>query len=393
MLIKLIRKILGYVQFSFTGGFAEGFINDCYFNKIKIRSIVKTEDGLIACIYVKDYFKLHKIAFKNGGKVKVLKRVGLPFLLLPLKNRWGIFGGILAAMFLVSFLGSFIWNVTVVGNNTLAESKIVDYFAENGLKMGARWSSIDKENLEFGALAQFDEVSWVSVNKFGSLALIEVNETRNKPQIVNDSKITNVIACEDGIITHVTALGGWNAVSQGDAVVKGDLLISGINENETNKVNHFAHAHGTVLAKVSGEIKINISREQTEKQYTLDKSYKTLYFFGIEIPLYIKTEKGDYEEENTKSYFILNEFRLPIGVFESKRRYYTLKSNALGDEDLKSLAQVQLEKEEANKLANCEIITKEPVFEISDDGCFVVEKYVCIKDIGIEKEIFFQTEE
>ena len=92
------------------------------------------------------------------------------------------------------------------------QGKIVDYLAQNGFKTGARWSDTDKENLEFSVLADFDDVAWISINKFGCLAQIEIRQTTPKPAITNNTVITNVKAKKAGIIVSVTALGGWQAV-------------------------------------------------------------------------------------------------------------------------------------------------------------------------------------
>ena len=297
MLIKFFNWFFGYVVFTFSGGFTDGFINRCYHEKINIKDISAENGVLTARCSIGAYKRLHKIAFRSGGKVKLVKKRGLPFLLHPLKGRWGVFCGMLFFVLFVSFMGGFIWNITVIGNQTLETSKIVDYLAQNGFKTGVRWSETDKENLEFAVMADFDRVAWISINRIGCLAQVEIRETTPKPEIENNNLITNVTAKKDGVIVKVTALGGWPAVQAGDAVTTGDLLISGVYEPEEYsqpQKNHFARAHGSVIAKTNSRITVNIPREQSEKICTSEKQYKTLYFFGLEIPMSIKKE-----EENT----------------------------------------------------------------------------------------------
>lgn len=392
-MIRIIRWILGYVKFTFQNGFSEGFINDCFKNNLNIKDIAKTENGISAKTDIKTYFKLHHIALRHGGKVRIVKRKGLPFLFLPFKRRWGILFGIVFSVFLISFMGGFIWNVTVVGNDRVNSAKIIDYLAQNGFKTGVRWNDTDKENLEFGVMAEFDEVSWISINKIGSLALVEINETRDKPNITDNSKITNVVATDDGIITHVTALGGWNIVKAGDAVSKGDLLISGINESEVDEKNHFAHAHGTVLANVNKTLSLNISREQKEKNFYKSVEYKSLIFFGLEIPLYLRTEQGEFDEFISKSNIVYNDFRLPIGVKTKKREYYTVTSNRLSDEALQELSQSELEKLKEKEFKDAEIISENIDFEMLDNVCVITGSYNIVKNIGIEQEILFEDDE
>ncbi len=387
MFVNFFRFLFGYVRFSFSGGFNEGFINACYKKGLNIKNIKTKNDVLTAETDMKTYMKLHRIAYKDGGKVKIIKKCGIPFLLSPLRNRWGVFAGMLFFVFFISFMGGFIWNITVTGTDKVKDAKIIDYLSQNGLAVGKRWADIDKENLEFSVLADFDDVGWISINKFGSTAGIEINETVNAPNIIDNSKITNVKATKDGIIKHVTALSGLPQVKEGDAVTAGDLLISGVYASEVDNKNHFTHAHGTVLAEVKSEISLNISREQNNKIYTDEKDYKSLYFFGLKIPLYFNRDKRDSDTVTEKSYFLLNSFRLPIAILTEKENYYNIDSKTLDDNELIELAKSELEKRKNNELKNCNILTENVSYDVGADSCKITGNYTFIEDIGKEFEI------
>lgn len=392
MLIKFFNWFFGYVVFTFSGGFTDGFINRCYHEKINIKDISAENGVLTARCSIGAYKRLHKIAFRSGGKVKLVKKRGLPFLLHPLKGRWGVFCGMLFFVLLVSFMGGFIWNITVIGNQTLETSKIVDYLAQNGFKTGVRWSETDKENLEFAVMADFDRVAWISINRIGCLAQVEIRETTPKPEIENNNLITNVTAKKDGVIVKVTALGGWPAVQAGDAVTTGDLLISGVYEPEEYsqpQKNHFARAHGSVIAKTNSRITVNIPREQSEKICTSEKQYKTLYFFGLEIPLSIKKEEENTVCEYQKKYLVFHDFRLPIGIYTEIRRSYTDMKRSISDDELRAAAKKELLEREKEKLAGCEIIGKTEKEEITDGGIVYTAEYSLLEDIGAEQEVIF----
>lgn len=392
MLIKFFNWFFGYVVFTFSGGFTDGFINRCYHEKINIKDISAENGVLTARCSIGAYKRLHKIAFRSGGKVKLVKKRGLPFLLHPLKGRWGVFCGMLFFVLLVSFMGGFIWNITVIGNQTLETSKIVDYLAQNGFKTGVRWSETDKENLEFAVMADFDRVAWISINRIGCLAQVEIRETTPKPEIENNNLITNVTAKKDGVIVKVTALGGWPAVQAGDAVTTGDLLISGVYEPEEYsqpQKNHFARAHGSVIAKTNSRITVNIPREQSEKICTSEKQYKTLYFFGLEIPLSIKKEEENTVCEYQKKYLVFHDFRLPIGIYTEIRRSYTDMKRSISDDELRAAAKKELLEREKEKLAGCEIIGKTEKEAITDGGIVYTAEYSLLEDIGAEQEIIF----
>ena len=99
-MIKFFRFLLGYVDFEFKKGFSEGFINECFENGVEIQNISLTENGFTAICRIGTYKKLHRIALRHGGCVKVIKKHGLPFFLSPLKDRTGFFIGALLFVFI-----------------------------------------------------------------------------------------------------------------------------------------------------------------------------------------------------------------------------------------------------------------------------------------------------
>ena len=174
------------------------------------------------------------------------------------------------------------------------------------------------------------------------------------------------------------------------------MLISGVyepDEYSNPQKNHFAHAHGSVIAKTDHEITVNIPREQSEKVYTAEEEYKTLYFFGLEIPLYIDQEKTNTVSEYQKKYLVLNDFRLPIGIYTETRRTYTEHKYSASDEELRSAAAAELEKREAAELPGCEIIGKNENEQITESGITLTVDYSLLEDIGEEKEIIFSQSE
>lgn len=391
MLIRFFRWLFGYVRFTCTGGFTEGFINGCRNAGINLKNIRQTDGGITAETRIAPYKSLHRIAFANGCVVKIKKRRGLPFLLAPVSRRGGLLAGVVYMAVFISLMGGFIWNITVTGNDRITDVKIVDYLAQNGFKTGVRWNSVDKEQLEISVMSDFEEVAWISINKTGSTASVEISETVDKPKM-EENVITNVTAAEDGVITRVIALGGWPEVKAGDAVTAGDLLISGVRESEVDKKNHYAHAHGTVLAQVSGDISLHVARSQTEKTPTHIEKYKKLFLFGLEIPLYLKKERGSADMTSEKTTLVINGYRLPLGMITETAEYYSESTRMLTDGELETLAKSELEKKKSEQLKNCEILNENITVEKDDSGCVITDSYSCIRDIAVQTEILFDTQ-
>lgn len=394
MLIRLVNRLTGYVVFECRCESAEKFINTCRKMRINIKNIRAEGGVLTARCAASEYKKLRPAARLCGARLRIIAKRGLPFLLLPLKNRWGVFCGLLLFVFTVSFMGGFIWNITVSGADGELCGAVVDFLAHSGFETGVRWADTDKENLEFAVMAEFDEVAWISINRSGCSADIELREATAKPSISDTEKITNVVARRDGVIVKVTALGGWSAVKSGEAVVKGDLLISGVyepDEYENMQKNHFAHAHGTVIAETRREITVHIPRAQSEKRQTAEEKFVTLCFFGLEIPLYApKKAAQNSVSEYEKEYLELNKNRLPIGKITETRREYKAVKYSAGDDELRRAAEAALLSREKEELGGCKIIGKSEKEELDESGLTLTASYSLLEDIGEERDINFK---
>ncbi len=319
-MIGLFRWIWGYVRFDFRKGFCENFLTDCYSQGFEIRDVSLNEDGFTAYCNLKTYKQLHHIARLHGGVVKITKKCGLPFLALPLKNRIGFAVGAAAFILIVSFLSTFVWNVEITGNDAVGTFAINAFLENNNLKSGVMWSSVDRDKLCWDMLGEFDEFSWVHINKKGSTAFVEVNEVKAMPDESDKDK------------------------------------LEGIN----------------VFRK---ELQAVAYREQKDMSVRDRKHYKKLNFFFIDIPLYTNRKTGDISQESA-SFITINEVALPIGITEYEEVFLSSTPKTLSDEELTQLAQKKLEYLEQQEFEGFEIINKSPDVKNESDKCTITCSYI-----------------
>ena len=87
LLIKLIRFLLGYVEFTCEGGFSERFVNLCFANGIKLWD-VRTVGGVTSAKASLSAFKKINIpAEKSGMTVGESARFGLPVIIYNNRSR------------------------------------------------------------------------------------------------------------------------------------------------------------------------------------------------------------------------------------------------------------------------------------------------------------------
>ena len=204
-----------------------------------------------------------------------------------------------------------VWDFRVTGNETLTSSQISDFLAEQGLRPGVHWKSVDKDVCESLVMAEFDEVAWVHINRLGTVAQVEINETEPKPKMTDSTKASNLKATKDGTIISCVVYDGWQQAFKGDAVIKGDILVSGVYESEHAEENMFAHADGLFIAQTENSFSHTVSREQKRKRVTSVKNRKALSFFGLYIPLYFgKIPDKNADVNKTADYLKINSYTM-----------------------------------------------------------------------------------
>ena len=386
-MLNLIWWLFGYVEFAFKNGFTDGFVDLCYQEKINIQNLKLNGGELTGKCLALEFKRLEGPAEKCGGEIVITKKHGIIFPLLNLKNRWGLFIGALIFICLVSLLSGYIWNIEIIGNERISNGEIISFLEENNLRRGAPWRSIDKDKIENLMLASFDDCAWVHINELGTTARIEINETRPKPEITPKT-ITNVKAKKDGLIVKTSVLSGWQVAKIGDSVTKGALLISGIYESEIKQGNQFAHASGEYIAEVKERVELTVARKQSYKAYKEKRKFKKLFFFGIEIPLYIfPYETKNSELEIKRKYLTLNSNEIPVGIITVKEKRYDIKSRILSDSELNELVQKALESKLKNDFSDCEIIKKKLDISIDADEAKIKGFVICLEDIAKEVKI------
>ncbi len=232
-----------------------------------------------------------------------------------------------AALLLI--LSTRIWSIDVIGNTRVPSEKIIGVFEELGVRKGASAAKIDIKTTEFTALGRLDELSWLNINISGSKALIEVREAVESPEIdENDNTPTDIVASRDGIITIIRPFNGTAEQTIGNAVVKGDLLISGIEENRDLTVT-FCKAKGYVVARTEREMQYNPPDKFIARKPTSAKKRFEMNFLSFDLPFGIINRENSFSD---KKKLIINGVTLPVGLTTYTEMFYEEKEIILSDE-------------------------------------------------------------
>lgn len=201
-------------------------------SKLNVRGIVlhklQFRDMLTATLEVsrKDFVFLQKIASDCGASVKFLGRTGLYWILYATLSRPVLVFGICVHLVFMLWLPTRVLFITVEGNESLPDQMIIEQANRCGIVFGASRSAVRSEKMKNNLLAAIPSLQWAGINTSGCTAVISVKE-RSESQIENKTDgISSIVAVKDGVISSCTALRGDLKCKVGQAVQKGDVLIS-----------------------------------------------------------------------------------------------------------------------------------------------------------------------
>lgn len=382
--ILFLRYLLGYVVISLSGEFPERLMNILSKNKISFWNIKRKQNKIFLSISVNDFKKLKKL--KKGLKIniKIIKKVGLNFIIKRYFKRIGIPIGISIFLLILCGLSMFIWKVEVVGNEKVNTEEIILNAREIGVEIGALKSDINSQLFREKMLLKNNKLAWCSFNIEGSKITINVSEISKH----NDDAPSNIVSNYDGIITNIMVESGYANFKKGDAVKKGDILVAGTSKLNLN--NQFVKSKANIIASVREVITVKgeFSGEKKARSGKIKKEY-ILDFFTIKIRFPLGRINGDFEEESHIKKLLILGKEMPI--FMICKTYYQMEKYnfVINREDLLSNLEKEMEKKLSEISGEYEIITR----NLEEKGNNLELKYEIkfSKNIGIEEKILFNT--
>ncbi len=378
LLMKLIGFLLGYVSFSASSGFPERFINLCRLNKIPLNNLRCSGSVLTAQTDCNSYKRIRPIAKKSGMKVRITAKHGLYFFLRKHSRRFGLIVGACLCLFCVVFLSTRIWRIEVIGNVRVPSEEITSVFASLGVHEGARSASINATATEDAALRKLPEVSWININLSGCTAVIEVRETVKKPLSEQDTSPSNLVASRDGLILILRPFNGTAEASVGSPVLKGDLLISGIEENKDLTAD-FCKAEGYVVAQTKRSSDFSMKQSFKALKKTDSETSSTLHFLFFDIPLG-KRINGFCE----KTSLFIDGTVLPFGISRTVGNTFSEFTCTLGDTDALLLASLRYSDARLEEFRGRQVNESRIKTDVKNGRVTVSGEFDCIENIGTD---------
>lgn len=388
MILSLLRYFKGNVDFYAEGLDTESFYTYCSKKSVEILHPQKIGYRLYAEIDSKNYKKLRAPAKKYGLKLRLLKKHGIYFFAKKNKNKIGIAAGAIFIVCFSIFMNLFIWEINVIGNDKTKTDEIIKSAEEMGLFTGTLARSHSVQNMEWYILRENSGLASVQINIQGSVANILINEREEEPKMVSDDDVpTNLVASKYGVVRKMNVYDGQSTVKTGDAVMKGDLLVSAVYEDSHNKLT-LKHARADVFAETDYNISVEYPLE--EKIQKIDKIKKQIYeinFLGFSFNFgNSKGLEGLPNDSSEKNLSFLG-IKLPITV--TKTRYFDVKYNTItySFEQGRAGAYDLLNKKENELMNEMEILSRKTEEKVKEGVYFINADYIVLMNIAQEQPI------
>ena len=388
-MIRPFLYLVGYCILSVAKEDRERFVNLCAARELCYHVVDVTSEHLRVRVSWVVAARLGIAAAAYGLNIKTEKRVGVPFLIGKMLKRGGIVAGLALSCLVIFLSGRVIWDVRIEGNDSVSAERIEQILGECGVFVGAQKESLDIDAIENRFLIISDEISWISVNIIGSVAEVEVREVavaQPKPMYA----ASNLVATKNGTVVGFEQVRGNIAVTLGEAVSVGQLLVGGIYGSEGEALR-LVRSSGSVFALCEQDFCISVPMKYDKKVYTGRKKIKKsliffekeVKFFGNSRNLYASCDKIDVVEYFDP--FGLGE--LPIGIRTVTYEEYEICPAQRSEDEAREQANYLLWKAFEEQSPEAEVVGKHIVARREGEEYLLEATVESIENIAKEIEI------
>ena len=270
-----INYARGWVRLQAVGVFPERLLNLCAQNGVTFWAVEWRDGQTLALTVLQGHLgRVRELAPRAGCELAVEEQVGLPSFLTRFRRRYAFLVGLFLSVLVVCIGSRFVLTVEVTGNQRVADAAILSQLRREGLRPGVYGPHLDTKQISLNTQLAMGELSWVSINLYGTRAQVVVREVVPVPELLPQEGCSDMVARAGGLILEVDAAAGQAKVAPGDTVAEGDVLISGTVTMEGPQYSDvppqylYVHADGRVWARTWRTVRAVMPLSASTKQYT-----------------------------------------------------------------------------------------------------------------------------
>lgn len=394
MLLRLVNALRGSVRLEVEGAFPERFLNLCAQRGILFWNVEWLETTrLRLTVTRRGSRQAAALGERTLCTVTHAGRKGMPYFLARFRKRYAFWVGMGLSMAAVCVLSTFVLTIEVTGNTSVSTAQILTELRRQGLSIGTFGPGLDERTVGNKVLLQLPELSWLSINLYGTRAEVLVREAVEAPELVDAQEYGSVVARASGIVTKVEALTGEAVVEVGDTVLEGETLISGTVHlkgpaySETPEIGQMqVRASGRVYARTWRTLSAQLPLEAQVKRYTGEEAAlwsvtvlgRRTDFFGkggISFDRYDKISR-------TWTLTLPGGEEMPLAVQRETCRAYELETLAVEPDAAQAMLKERLLEALEETVGEGETVSTEFAVETADGMLTITLQAECREEIG-----------
>lgn len=226
--MDIVGSLRGMVKVEVTSGDVPSLLMALAREGIFMESLEYCQDLTASiCIPRNQYRKMKSICEKRGDNIHITRRNGLYWKGKALLNRPVLCAGIVFLLLGSFYLPTKVLFFRVEGNEHISEQRILEAADACGIHFGASRREVRSERVKNALLQELPELQWAGINTYGCVGIISVRERRSPSEMRGKDGFGHIVALRDGIVSSCTATRGNLLCQPGQAVAKGQVLISG----------------------------------------------------------------------------------------------------------------------------------------------------------------------
>ncbi len=401
MSISLYYRAVGYRILCADADYAASFLELCRRESYAYGEFRHLPEGGIALCFT---LTTAKAALAHAAALDIPLRMertgGLPRILSRLFRRPGLVVGCMLGLILLGAASRVVWDIRISGNSRVSDRAIEESLAACGFTVGSPLRGFRADVTENHVLMADPRLSWISINRRGTVAYVEVRESAHAPD-EDATGAADIVAATGGIIERVELIAGNIRVTAGQTVSPGDVLVSGLYDSSLpggQSGIRYTRAEARVYARTVHEMTVSIPLSYERKVYeggpdrTLEGvcQEKSVIFFGKSIKFSKKTGNGGGvcdTIESERSLGLIDRVGFPLSVRTVWYLPYTVQPATRTYDEAEELAYVELARRIGALPGGAELLQKTVTVHRTPDALILHCVLHCIEDIGTVREI------
>lgn len=260
---------------------------------------------------------------KHIQKIRIVKQTGIFKKLKEMGKHPVLMVTVLFIFALTAYLPTRVLFFQVSGNDKLPEKYILEKIQEYGIGFGSSRRAVRSEEVKNVLLEKIPELDWAAITTNGCTATIHIKESTKERIETDTKKVGSIIALRDGIIDEITVTNGTALCKVGDAVTKGQKLISGY--TDCGIYIQATDAQGEIYAHTERDVQVVALKETQKRGNELKSQIRYSLLIGKKLVKFYKDSRisdGECVKIKSISYVQLpGDHTLPIAFIKEELSY------------------------------------------------------------------------